>query len=238
MSKSASGLVEYCKAQLGKPYWYGTFGQTSTAALYFDRKAMYPNYYTADNFMSQLGQRVHDCVGLIKGYLWSATPTSTPVYTASEDVNVPMLYNRCTERGSISAIPEIPGVCVFMASMEHVGVYIGNGEVIEARGHAWGVVKTKLKDRGWAFWGKPKYIDYSNTSANNNTVNTKPNTETKPNENTTVDNSFCSLAKRYYNKANEVIDGKYSTGEERVKMLEKEGYDPYIVQAIVNHILK
>lgn len=163
MSKTAAGLVAYCKAQLGKPYWYGTFGQTATAALYYDRKAMYPGYYTADNFMEQLGQRVHDCVGLIKGYLWSATPTSTPVYTPSEDVNVPMLYNRCTERGTLSSLPEIPGVCVFMTSMEHVGVYIGNGKVIEARGHAWGVVETNLKDRGWGLWGKPQYIDYSVT---------------------------------------------------------------------------
>lgn len=163
MSKTAQGLVEYCKAQLGLPYWWGTYGQTATAALYREKKAQYPGYYTADNFMSQLGKRVHDCVGLIKGYLWSATPTSTPVYTASEDCNVPMLYNRCTRRGNLSGMPDIPGVCVFMASMSHVGVYIGDGYVIEARGHAYGVVKTRLEDRGWALWGMPKYIDYSDT---------------------------------------------------------------------------
>jgi len=164
MSKTAQGLVEYCKAQLGLPYWWGTYGQTATAALYREKKAQYPGYYTASDFSSQFGKRVHDCVGLIKGYLWSATPTSTPVYTSSEDCNVPMLYNRCTRRGSLSGMPDVPGVCVFMASMGHVGVYIGNGEVIEARGHAYGVVKTKLKDRGWALWGMPKYIDYSETA--------------------------------------------------------------------------
>lgn len=42
----------------------------------------------------------------------------------------------------------------------HVGVYIGNGEVIEARGHAYGVVTTKLSSRGWTQWGKCPYIDY------------------------------------------------------------------------------
>lgn len=160
MSKTASGLVAYCKAQLGRPYWWGTFGNTATAQLYYEKKAQYPAYYTAGDFMGQIGQRVHDCVGLVKGYLWSATPESVPVYTASQDVNVPMLYNRCSKRGNIKTLPEIPGVCVFMASMEHVGVYIGGGKVIEARGHAWGVVQTNLKDRGWGLWGMPDWITY------------------------------------------------------------------------------
>lgn len=160
MSKTAQGLVEYCKAQLGKPYWWGTFGQTATAALLAEKRAQYPGYYTASDFAGQIGKRVHDCVGLVKGYLWSATPESTPVYTESQDVNVPGLYSRCARRGIISGMPDIPGVCVFMANMSHVGVYIGDGYVIEARGHAWGVVKTRLRDRGWALWGMPQWIAY------------------------------------------------------------------------------
>jgi len=160
MSKSAQGLVEYCEAQLGLPYWWGTFGQTATAQLYYEKKAQYPGYYTAGDFMNQIGKRVHDCVGMIKGYLWSATPTSNPVYTPSQDVNVPGLYAKCSKRGSISGMPDIPGVCVFMGSLNHVGVYIGNGEAIEARGHAYGVVKTKLNGRGWALWGMPDWIEY------------------------------------------------------------------------------
>jgi hypothetical protein len=62
MPKTNIGLVEYCRAQLGKPYWYGTYGQTATERLYHDKKKQYPSYYTASNFMQQLGQRVHDCI--------------------------------------------------------------------------------------------------------------------------------------------------------------------------------
>ena len=88
--KTAKGLVEYAKAQLGLPYWYGTYGQTGTAALYAVKKKDYPKYYNwtgtpYDNFPSQYGKRVHDCVGLIKGYLWSETPTSTPKYNGDQD---------------------------------------------------------------------------------------------------------------------------------------------------------
>ena len=42
----------------------------------------------------------------------------------------------------------------------HVGIYIGNGEVIEAKGHAYGVVKTKLEARPWKNYGKLKWIEY------------------------------------------------------------------------------
>ena len=50
---------------------------------------------------------------------------------------------------------------MFMGNMGHVGVYIGGGRVIEAMGHAYGVVETRLQGRGWAYWGKPDWIDYS-----------------------------------------------------------------------------
>ena len=73
MGKTNTGLVEYAKAQLGKPYWYGTFGQISTTSLYNYKKKQYPDQYQWACPSSQLGVRVHDCIGLIKGYLWSNT---------------------------------------------------------------------------------------------------------------------------------------------------------------------
>lgn len=158
--KTASGLVEYSIAQLGKPYWYGTFGQTANAGLLAAKRQQYPNYYTANDFASQYGQKVHDCVGLIKGYLWCDTPDSEPIYKAAQDVAVSGLFMVCPENGSIDTMPNIPGVCVFMRDMSHVGVYIGDGYVVEATGHARGVVKTKLAGRGWGLWGKPRWISY------------------------------------------------------------------------------
>lgn len=158
MSKTASGLVAYCKAQLGKPYWFGTYGNTATEALYKAKKAQYPKYYTATDFRNQFGKRVTDCVGLIKGYRWSDTPTSEPKYVLSQDVAVSGLLAQCASKGPISTIPDQAGICVFMN--QHVGVYIGDGYVIEARGHAYGVVKTRLSGRGWTQWGKPSWLTY------------------------------------------------------------------------------
>lgn len=158
MAKTNTGLVEYAKAQLGKPYWFGTFGQTATENLYQSKKKQYPNYYTASDFKSQYGQRVHDCIGLIKGYLWSDTPTSVPKYDSLQDVTADGMLAKCKKKGSISTIPEIPGILVFFP--QHIGVYIGDGYVIEARGHKWGVVKTKLASGSWKNWGKCPWIEY------------------------------------------------------------------------------
>lgn len=160
MSKTGKGLAEYAIAQLGKPYWYGTFGQAANAGLLAEKRQQYPGYYTAGDFPAQFGQKVHDCVGLIKGYLWCDTPDSEPIYKAAQDVAVSGLYMVCPESGSIDTMPDIPGVCVFMRDMSHVGVYVGDGYVVEATGHARGVVKTKLAGRGWGLWGKPRWISY------------------------------------------------------------------------------
>lgn len=163
--KTGQGLVEYAKAQIGKPYWWGTFGNIATPELLEYKKKQYPSIYNSDLYKDaekQFGMRVHDCVGLVKGYRWSETPESVPKYTGIEDVNASGLFLQCSKTGVISSLPEIPGVCVFMADLSHVGVYIGGTRVIEAKGHLYGVVETSTLTRHWDLWGMPEWITYGN----------------------------------------------------------------------------
>lgn len=189
--KPVAYLIEYCKAQIGRPYWYGTFGQKSSESLYKQKKNQYPQYYTASNFMSQLGVKVHDCAGLIKGAAWSPTPDSTPTYVASEDMGATTMYSKCKNKGMLPNPNMKPGTLVFKGNditKSHVGVYIGNGKIIEAKGHAYGVVESTLNDK-WSYWGESSLFDYS--CYESEPVQT-PVQEPTQNDKLTFDNSICS----------------------------------------------
>lgn len=154
-------MVDYARYQLGRPYWYGTFGNRATESLLYAKKEQYPAHYQyarMAKYKSQIGFRVHDCVGLIKEYLWSESPEARPKYNKNQDVSANMMLKLCTEKGRMNTMPEIPGILVFMPG--HVGIYAGGGIVIEARGFNYGVVETDIKERNWENWGKCPWIEY------------------------------------------------------------------------------
>lgn len=163
MAKTSAGLVAHAAAQVGNPYWWGTFGQIATAALLADKAKQYPDQFAGSRVATakakHLGKRVYDCCGLIKSYMMQATPTAKPKYNSSYDQNVGGLKTNCKVKGVISNLPEIPGVLLFRGTA-HVGVYAGNGVVIEAKGFDYGVVKSKLSEGRWDAWGKLSWITY------------------------------------------------------------------------------
>ena len=123
-------LVEFCKKALDHPYWYGTYGQISSKYLYQTKQKQYPTQYQwkcVDNQSGvkpniQLGVKVFDCIGLIKGAIWSNGDFNTaPIYNSSQDVSANEMRIKCKAKG-ISSIPEIKGLLVFKNG--HVGVYI------------------------------------------------------------------------------------------------------------------
>jgi peptidoglycan hydrolase-like protein with peptidoglycan-binding domain len=169
MSKTAIGLVNYAISQLGNPYWWGCYGQTASKVLFMQKQKQYPKTYVDEKtYSNQYGKRVHDCVGLIKGYLWSDDIISNPKYNATQDVSARGMYNAAgkMDKGDISEMPDQPGILVFFNDLSHVGVYIGGGNVVEARGHAWGVIKTKLTERPFKKWCRCKWIEYSQLNSN------------------------------------------------------------------------
>ncbi len=112
MPKTNLGLVEYCKAQLGKPYWYGTFGHKASESLLRQKSTQYPKYYKATDFIEQYGKKVHDCSGLIKGYLFCETPDDFyKTYNAEIDGGINLEH--CSEQGDIASMPDIKGLLVF-----------------------------------------------------------------------------------------------------------------------------
>lgn len=165
MSFNNLDLVKYAEFQIGNPYWYGTFGNIASAALYKEKSSQYPSKYnkwSKESFIEQYGQKVHDCCGLIKGYLMTPNPLDTPyapaVYNPKYDLSANGMMEACETQGAISLLQEIPGIIVWKNN--HVGIYVGNGYVIEAKGHSYGVIKSRLEDTKWVKWGMLPWISY------------------------------------------------------------------------------
>lgn len=158
------GLVEHCKLAL-KEHWgyvYGTFGIPLTETMLQYKATTYPGYvkpykaFIVDNYM---GKRVVDCVGLIKSYLWWNKGEVS--YDKTTDYSANGMYQKSIENGKIDTIPEIAGICVWKHG--HIGVYVGNGLVIESHSTKSGVIQTPLLGKGstpWTHWLKCPLIDY------------------------------------------------------------------------------
>lgn len=162
--KNNSELVSYCRKLLdqGARYWFGCFGQVASDSLYKAKKMQYPSQYN-DKKTKQIKQDiadkkiVTDCSGLIKGFMM-LRDNGQIVYTPSLDLGANGYYNKATEKGKIKDMPDIPGLAVWKSG--HIGVYVGNGKVIEARGFDYGVQEYNLSDRSYTHWLKVPGLEY------------------------------------------------------------------------------
>ena len=164
-TKNATDLVTYAVHawESGWGYVWGTYGNVLTESLLAYKVSQYPDGVgNHENFIRAhwLGGRTTDCVGLIKGYSWLSPETMTIDYGTHgmPDIGANQMYYSATESGTIDTMPDIPGLAVWHDG--HIGVYIGGGQVVEAMGTKYGVVKTELAGRGWTHWLKIPYINY------------------------------------------------------------------------------
>ena len=163
-TKNSIDLVIWARQayENGWGYVYGTYGNILTEELLQDRASMFGEHVTGfEDFIREnwMRRRTADCVGLIKGYGWY-NPDSGEIEVGTNgmaDVTANGMFDAATVKGTIDTIPEVPGLAVWQDS--HIGIYIGNGEVIEAMGTEQSVVKTTLPS-GWTHWLEIPYISY------------------------------------------------------------------------------
>ena len=181
-NKTAAGLVKHMQQCLqdGWGYVYGAIGQTCTDRLLDQCAERYPANNLAGGEMRKagekwLGKKVADCSGIVKAYLMSEYTGGPITYSAKVDAAVH--YNAAKEKGPISTMPDIPGILVYMPG--HVGVYVGDGEVIESAGTLYGVKKSTVEKSyisgPWTHWYKCPGITYDSAAE-------EPETEQKPEE--------------------------------------------------------
>lgn len=147
-------------------YVYGTYGEICGRTNLEYKEKQYPDEvgsYADFIRRNWLGKRTADCVGIIKGYGWLNPETCEVEYGTNgmPDISANAMYENATEKGTIDTIPEIPGLAVWHEG--HIGIYIGNGEVIQAANTKAGVIRTPIGNTGWTHWLKIPYISYAET---------------------------------------------------------------------------
>lgn len=162
----------WCESHVGCPYIMGATGQMCTPSYRQARMAQYPAYADkmkkncprlsgkADSCVScrwadpetGRGKLAYDCAQLSR-WCMDFVGISFPSGATSQ-------WNKVAwaERGKISELPKDKVCCVFRqddGKMGHVGMYQGDGWVIHAKGHDYGVVRTRLSDDPWTHYGIP-----------------------------------------------------------------------------------
>lgn len=110
-----------------------------------------------------IGRRCWDCSGL---WVWIFGLYGEKIYHGSNTI----WRSYCSTKGKIvngkkeSGEAILPGSAVFLCdktgNRHHIGVYVGGGKCIEAKGTYYGVVTSDISH--WDEWGELSCVDYSN----------------------------------------------------------------------------
>lgn len=140
MGTSGIGLAEYARSKKGTPYFYGSKMKVLTESFMSSMHAQYPKvvtiaYIALARAKKQVGKINVDCSGLISAYTGKVLGSA-------------QLYSQAYARLPIATWKSwAPGVVAWREG--HVGVYLGEGLVAEAKGINYGVVITDIEKGKW-----------------------------------------------------------------------------------------
>ena len=173
---TAQGLVDYVKACMKIPHiylWDGN-GEYLTTELVNELAAKFPDWYTPEKKAVRLtladkGIRGWDCIGIIKSYIWNDYhQDNTALFSEEENYSTRTLIKAAKVQGPIEDMPEKPGLILWKPG--HVGVYIGDGQVIDVAciihatditHHVGGIQQLPVEATHWTHWLEYPGIDYS-----------------------------------------------------------------------------
>ena len=109
------------------------------------------------------GHWVTDCSGI---FVWAFRELGGQMYHGSNT----MYREWCVNKGTLikglrsDSQALLPGSAVFTgdeSNRGHVGLFVGDGVVIEAAGTLQGVTTSKVSDKKWTYWGELKGVSYA-----------------------------------------------------------------------------
>lgn len=162
---TGQGLANFAISKKGTPYVYGAKGSYGvfTSSRLNSLTKLYPSTFTStyiNKAKKYVGKVCTDCSGLISWYTGKIIGSS-------------QMYSTASKRIPISKLNEVPIGAVLWKS-GHVGVYIGNGKCVEAKGINYGTIESKVSATAWKYALLFDYIDYGKVSAPVATKQTNP----------------------------------------------------------------
>lgn len=161
MALTGQGLANFAKSKVGTPYVYGAKGAEGPLTLtkVNSLARAYPSIFTSTYIAKSrgyVGRVCTDCSGLISWYTGRILGSS-------------QMYSTASKRIPISQINSAPVGAVLWKS-GHVGVYLGNGKVAEAKGINYGTVISNVSSTRWQYALLFSYIDYSGVTVSTQSV--------------------------------------------------------------------
>ena len=158
---SAADLVKHCKRFYDERwgYIYGAYGQIWTQAAQ-DRAT---DEQTKKYGQQWVGKHVIDCSGVwwlamkeLGSFMYHGSNTMWNKYTVKRGA---LRGGKRTDGGELRA-----GMAIYTGNdadgRNHVGIYIGNNQVLEAGGTQKGVILTAVTASKWTWWAEMKYVNY------------------------------------------------------------------------------
>ena len=161
MGKKIDDFVTYLNSHLGDAYVWGAQGERVDNRADLEKwvRRKETSRREAERALAYIKKATKtplyafDCSGLIIHWLRDIRGL------IDSDTNAQGLYRQCKQQGKLGAWQMQAGDLVFRYSfavgkMGHVGVYVGNGMVVEAQGRDAGVVMRHLSYGGWTHQGR------------------------------------------------------------------------------------
>ena len=210
---SVKDLVDHCMRYYneGWGYIYGAYGQIWTQA----KQDAATDEQIKKYGQQWVGKHVIDCSGV---WYLAMKELGSYMYHGSNT-----MWNKyCVDKGRLNKGARTDGKELKVGSAiytgikdgdhNHVGIYIGDGMVLEAGGTQKGVILTKVTLSKWTCWGEMKYVDYSGNSEV--TPTTAPITVTYPTVRQGSRGEVVTQLQTFLSKAgsNLKIDGIFGSG--------------------------
>ena len=155
MGPKALKVKDWALSKKGCGYAWGASGYILTQAKLNSLIKQYPDYVSQSRNGKWLGKQVFDCAQFVR--------------LALKEVGISLVSGASSQwkktdweqTGTIDTLPKDKLCILYRESstanpMQHTGIYLGDGYVMDARGSSSGVVYSKLSSYKWSHWAIPK----------------------------------------------------------------------------------